>query len=120
MKTRLTLLILFLMSTPVHAQWQKVPPAAVPRTPDGKLNLSAPAPRLPNGRPDVSGIWQPNGKYVGNLAADMKPEDVPFQPWAKALWEQRKDGSHSREDNAAQCLPQGVPRINAAPAPWKV
>src|SRR6202171_4890299 len=112
--------IVFLTCAPVCAQWVNVPPTAVPRTPDGKPNLSAPAPRLPDGHADLSGIWEPNGKYVQNLAADMKPEDVPFQPWAKALFDERKDGSHSREDQAAHCLPQGVPRINAAPAPWKI
>jgi hypothetical protein len=112
--------ILFLSCAPVCAQWLKVPPAPVPRTPDDKPDLSAPAPRLPDGHADLSGIWEPNGKYVQNLAADLKPEDVPFQPWAKALYDERKDGSHSREDQAAHCLPQGVPRINAAPAPWKI
>jgi hypothetical protein len=58
--------ILVLMCSPVYAQWVKVPPANVPRTSDGKPNLSAPAPRLADGRPDLSGIWQPNGKYVTN------------------------------------------------------
>ena len=112
--------IFSLICAPVWAQWVKVPHPAVPRTADGKPNLSAPAPRLPDGHADLSGIWEPNGKYVQNLAADMKPEDVPFQPWAKVLFDERKDGSHSREDQAAHCLPQGVPRINAAPAPWKI
>ena len=112
--------ILALVSVPVLAQWVNVPPAAVPRTADGKPNLSAPAPRLPDGRPDLSGIWQPSGRYVSDIAVDLKPGEVPFQPWAKALFEERKDGSHSREDPPASCLPQSVPRINAAPAPWKV
>jgi hypothetical protein len=112
--------ILCLTCAPVCAQWVRVPPAAVPRTPDGRADLSAPAPRLPDGHADLSGIWEPNGKYVQNLAADLKPGDVPFQPWAKALFDERKDGSHSREDQAAHCLPQGVPRIDAAPAPWKI
>jgi hypothetical protein len=116
-----SLVMLFLMSAPVHAQWVKVPPAAIPRTSDGKPNLSAPAPRLAGGHPDLSGIWEQNGgRYVANLAVDMKPEDVPYQPWAKALFDERKDGSHSREDQTSHCLPQGVPRINAAPPPWKV
>jgi hypothetical protein len=88
--------------------------------PDGKPNLSAPAPRLPDGKPDLSGIWNVDNKYVRDLATDLKPEDVPFQPWAKALFDERKDGSHSREDNAAHCLPPGTPRINAAPFPWKI
>src|ERR1700752_2916919 len=75
---------------PVRAQWVNVPPPAIPRTPDGKPNLSAPAPRLPDGHPDLSGIWEPNGKYVTNLAADLKPEDVPLQPWAKTLFDGRQ------------------------------
>ncbi len=113
--------ILLLFCVPVRAQWVKVPAAAIPRMPDGKPNLAAPAPRLPNGQPDLSGIWEPNGnRYVQNLAADLKPGDVPFQPWAKALADQRADGSHERENPDANCLPQGVPRIDAAPPPWKV
>jgi hypothetical protein len=116
-----SLAILMLICAPVHAQWEKIPAGAIPRTPDGKPNLSAPAPRLPDGHPDLSGIWEPSGnKYVLNVAADLKPGDVPYQPWAKALVDQRADGSHSREDPTANCLPQGVPRINAAPPPWKL
>ena len=110
------------ISAPVQAQWVKVPPPKIPLTADGKPNLSAPAPRLADGKPDLSGIWEQaaGGKYVQNIAADLKPEDVPFQPWAKALWDERKTGAHSREDQTAHCLPQGVPRINAAPPPWKI
>jgi hypothetical protein len=115
------LLALSLSAGSAAAQWTGVPQSGVPRTPDGKPNLSAPAPRLPDGKPDLSGIWEPDGnKYVRNIAADLKPEDVPFQPWAKALFESRADGSHSREDPDANCLPQGVPKIGAAPAPWKI
>jgi hypothetical protein len=98
----------------------KLPKAGIPLTPDGKPNLSAPAPRLPTGKPDLSGVWEPmENKYVRNIAADLKQE-VPFQPWAKTLYEQRTDGSHSKEDPDANCLPQGVPKIDAAPAPWKI
>lgn len=112
---------LLLASGALEAQWVKVPPARIPRTADGKPNLSAPASRLADGKPDLSGIWEPNAnKYVRDIAADLKPEDVPFQPWAKALYDQRTDGSHSKEDPDANCLPQGVPKINAAPAPWKI
>src|SRR6266849_2628581 len=116
-----SIVAVILVCAPVQAQWVKAPPAKVPRTPDGKPNLSASAPRLPDGKPDLSGIWEPaSNKYVQNLAADLKPGDVPFQPWAKTLFDERKTGAHSKEDQPAHCLPQGVPRINAAPAPWKV
>ena len=112
-----------LLVAPLQAQWVKVPPANIPRTADGKPNLAASAPRLPDGKPDLSGIWRPDNTYNGepaNFAADLKVDDVPFQPWAKALYEERKTGAHSRNDPSAQCLPQGVPRVNAAPGLWKV
>src|SRR5229473_4286685 len=120
MKTRLslrgtfTITILMLICAPLHAQWVKVPAPAIPRGPAGKPNLSAPAPRLADGHPDLSGIWtSANANYTLNVARDLKPDDVPFQPWAKALVAQRADGSHSGEDPYANCLPSGVPRVNA-------
>src|ERR1700733_9231301 len=81
---------LSLMSTPLSAQWTRIPQAGIPRTTNGQPDLSAPAPRSTDGRPDLSGIWEPDGaKYVRNLAADLKPEDVPFQPWARTLFDSR-------------------------------
>ncbi|HLK49634.1 MAG TPA: hypothetical protein VKT49_15935 [Bryobacteraceae bacterium] len=113
--------ILFLLSMPLWGQWTKLPAAGIPRTASGDVNLAAPAPRTRGGKPDLSGIWEPQeNKYVRNIAADLKPDQVPFQPWAKALYDQRTDGSHSKEDPDANCLPQGVPKIDAAPAPWKI
>jgi hypothetical protein len=103
-----------------RAQWWEKVPSKFPRTANGEPNLAAPAPRTKDGHPDLSGIWNPHtNKYLRNIAADLKPEDVPFQPWAKQAAAERADGSHSREDPDANCLPQGVPRIGAAPAPWK-
>ena len=40
------------------AQWPSYTAAGVPRTADGKPNLSAPAPRTSEGKPDLSGIWE--------------------------------------------------------------
>jgi hypothetical protein len=115
-----SIVVLALLSVSVHAQWRNVPPPSIPRTADGKPNMLAPAPRLPDGRPDLSGIWEPVRSYTGNIAADLKPGDVPFQPWAKALFDERLTGKYWKEDPPAQCLPQSVPRIGTAPAPWKV
>ena len=113
MQPRLFLLLIAIPALAL-AQWANVPSK-------GKINLNGPAPRTADGKPDLSGVWEPNAnKYVRNIAADLKPEDVPFQPWAKAVYESRIDGSHSKEDPDANCLPQGVPKINGAPAPWKI
>ena len=40
--------------------------------------------RTSYGKIDLSGFWMPENptKYLLNLAADMKPEDVPLTPWA--------------------------------------
>jgi hypothetical protein len=108
-----------LLSTALSAQWANVPPPQVPRTPDGKPDLSAPAPRLPDGTPDLSGIWNPPTGYLRNLARDLK-EDVPFQPWAKAIYDERATGMHWKDEPDANCLPQGVPKVLLAPAPWRI
>ena len=39
------------------AQWFNYPSPGAPRTSSGQVDLSAPAPRLVNGRPDLSGVW---------------------------------------------------------------
>ena len=92
------------------AQWLKHPTPGIPRTADGKPNLTAPAPRAADGRPDLSGLWGMNpGGYRANIAADLKQGEV--QPWAQALFE-RHSGDFSKDDPAdLQCLPQG-PRAN--------
>src|SRR2546425_1758874 len=121
MKPIRTLLSLLLMCAPVYAQWSKVPAPAVPKGPEGKPDLSALAPRLLDGHPDLSGIWEPSGnRYAQNIAADWKGGEIPYQLWAKALAAERVSGWRSKEDPPANCLPQGVPRINASPPPWKL
>jgi hypothetical protein len=107
--------------TPAFAQWENV------KTP--KPNLSAPAPRATDGKPDLSGMWwNPPGpgpantgvppKYLNNIAADLKPEDVPMQPWAAALYKQRR-ADESKDFPYTRCLPTG-PMISSFPTPWKV
>ncbi|HLH43936.1 MAG TPA: hypothetical protein VKV74_13180 [Bryobacteraceae bacterium] len=119
MKTSLAAVLLWALCAPAGAQWVHVPPANVPRTPDGKPDLSAPAPQV-NGHPDLSGVWNPNPRFLRDIAADLKADNVPLQPWAKALFERRADGSQAAMEPDANCLPQGVPKIDTAPAPWKL
>ena len=45
------------ISAPLAAQWLNQPTAGLPRTKDGKPDLSAAAPRTADGKPDLSGLW---------------------------------------------------------------
>ena len=102
-----TLGLLFLLVasvTSVQAQWWTHRDSKIPRTADGKPNLSAPAPRV-NGKPDLSGVWQAERtpvdefvkiagpglpllqvdlnditKYVLNVFWPMKPGEDPCRP----------------------------------------
>src|SRR5690349_17548228 len=91
-----------------HAQWPDYRDARIPRTKDGKPNLTAPALRV-NGKPDLSGLWQaertPKNEYDAvlngftslqpdtyditknflNVFWGMKPEDEPLRPEAAAI-----------------------------------
>jgi hypothetical protein len=119
----LGLVVTVLGSSPERAQaqwWLDVPSDGIPRTANGEPNLTAPTPRLRSGRPDLSGIWGPIKTYSTNLTTDLVGDEVPFQPWSRALAAERADGSHSGEDPPAHCLPQGIPRLGGAPAPWKI
>jgi hypothetical protein len=46
-----------MLSTAVDAQWLNFREPGVPRTPDGKVDLTAPPPKDPSGNPDLSGVW---------------------------------------------------------------
>ena len=125
----------FLMfASTAFAQWTNNPDNSVPRTPDGKPNLSANAPKTPDGKVDLSGVWlsdiNPNGKpegvenqvfsqYFVNIAADLRPDAVPFQPSARALFMQRLQ-NNGKDSPVAHCKPSGVPILNSAPLPYKI
>ena len=63
--------ILLFIASPASAQWAKPRDPSVPRTRDGRPNLTAPTPRTADGKPDLSGMWLSNIKYNSDLAADL-------------------------------------------------
>ncbi len=75
---------------------------------------SAPTPRLPNGHPDLNGLWV-GGGAVNDMERDggLKPGEVPILPAAKALRDSRKEP----DDPYLYCAPQGV--VRAQPYPWR-
>src|SRR5246127_1479001 len=82
---------IMLVVTALQAQWLNYPTPGIPRLPDGKPNLTAPAPKTTDNKPDLTGLWKaPGPRYLFDLAADL-PDGAPFQPWAAALYKQRLD-----------------------------
>src|SRR5512140_1335256 len=49
--------IVAIVTAGADAQWLNFPTPGIPRTRDGKPNLSAAAPRAADGKPDLSGVW---------------------------------------------------------------
>jgi hypothetical protein len=109
----LVTVLLTSLTAPVAAQWFDFKAPGVPRLPDGKVNMSAPAPRTADGKPDLSGVWQAGRASQYGLDYDvtqnLKPEDV--QPWARAL--RFKRAQDFRKDSPlAHCMPVSVPFLN--------
>jgi hypothetical protein len=73
------------------------------------------APRLPDGKPDFSGIWTSDNHFITDISEALKKGDrLPLQPWALKAAKERM----SKDDPEASCLPTGVPRL--APFPWNI
>ncbi len=45
------------LSIGASGQWLNYPASGVPRPKNGKVNLAAPAPHAPDGRPGLTGLW---------------------------------------------------------------
>ena len=121
------------LSVSVSAQWPRREPPGVPKGADGRVNLVAAAPRAPDGKPDLGGVWEvsprreaPGGAPAGrpplavfaNIGVNF-PEGLPFQPWAAEL--SRKRVANQRYDNPdALCLPQGPLQYHLDPQPREI
>ena len=80
----------------------------------------APAPRLADGTPNLGpgadglGFWdRGSGPQVGG-ADYPPPEEIPFQPWARGLYDYRQE-TLAAEDPHVRCTPPGGPRQFAVP-----
>ena len=117
-------------AAPAAAQWLNYPNPGVPRTADGKPNLSAATPKMADGKPDLSGVWihqrgqnQPPRNEVGQPGTifDFMPPGsrISYQPWAEALYKERIDGVGAGRPSE-HCLPHGVPDAMLYGGPMKI
>ena len=93
-------------------QVRTVPSGGTPLVPDNLVN--GPVPRLPDGKPDLTGPWLGGGSNA-DIERDggLKPGELPLLPWARELRDKRKE----QDEPYVACTPMSVPRMN--PFPWK-
>ncbi|HEY6343707.1 MAG TPA: hypothetical protein VIY49_19615 [Bryobacteraceae bacterium] len=116
------------MGATAPAQWLNYPTAGVPKNADGSANPNAPAPRMGDGKPDLSGLWgnycQSGGKTVlcapeiavpqvfGDIGRGVKG-GLPYQPWAAELVKERK-AKNGMDDPTTHCLPGGIAKLHTS------
>src|SRR4029453_236729 len=85
-----------------------------PTVPDAQAG--GPVPRLPDGKPDLTGPWVGGGSDADiEREGGLKPGELPLLPWAQELRDKREKSTY--EEPYIYCLPMSVPRVN--PYPWK-
>jgi hypothetical protein len=138
--------LLVLFCAGAQAQWLNYPTPGIPRTRDGKPNLTAPAPRAADGKPDLSGVWHVHptsleemkrlfgdqvgllnvpgmeidtiSKYATNILVDFKPEEVAMRPQAAEIFLRRASGTEAFP--GATCVPMGIPNAGLVSEPNEI
>jgi hypothetical protein len=116
----LGLLVSGVTTTTAFAQSAEEPEYLVNVLPPG-----GPAPRLPDGKPDLTGHWFPNGsgqgvsgrfgvdpEALGTFDSSETPEAPPrFQEWAQERIDSMTPTELELSKSSVNCMPRGVPAI---------
>jgi hypothetical protein len=130
------------------AQWLNYPTPGVPRLPNGRVDLTAKAPRTRDGTPDLSGVWQTEletaeeiarrstddaanklivpgddprtfSRYFFNVLADFTAADAPMKAATREYME--KVGERKAGNPSGLCLPHGLPQADLMSySPFKI
>ncbi|MGH9145619.1 MAG: hypothetical protein ACRD1Q_02845 [Vicinamibacterales bacterium] len=77
------------------------------------------APRLPNGKPDLNGVWQ--GPYVPDMTRNDRGNkgvgELPYTTWGLQQW---KNYDPVNGDYTGSCLPYGMVRSINVPYPFRI
>lgn len=126
-----------LLSMPLMGQWLHLTTPGIPRNADGSPNLTAPAPKTADGKPDFSGMWvardelpcDPKERGVQCTELPLTPQVInigsglkgglPYQPWAADLVKKRGK-ELGIDDPHVHCMPPNYPRAWAFPENQKI
>lgn len=105
---------------------------------DGAEKAARPAPRWPDGTISFTGAPGDVGNWGGpagtslatntfrdaltspfNLPTNVSVEDVPFQPWARALYDYRQE-TFTKDDPHTRCKPSGGARLFHTPYGFEI
>ncbi|HWE53558.1 MAG TPA: hypothetical protein VG273_27455 [Bryobacteraceae bacterium] len=131
----------------LNAQWLNYPDRTTPLTRTGRPDLAAKTPRSPDGKPDLSGVWQIEppapgeierlygksdvsavagddhkdmSRYFFNIFIDSKPGEEPITREAAAKALQNQDRRSRLDTPFTRCLPYGLPNRYFNARPFKI
>src|SRR5262249_44684668 len=85
----------------------------------GAAAYAADIPRLPDGKPDLNGVWE--RPYVPDMARSARdqqgPGTLPFTTWGAETF---KNYDVTKFDYTGHCLPQGLTRSMNSPFPIEI
>src|SRR6058998_4282278 len=87
-----TIVLVLALPVPSQAQNQvrSVSVGGTPVVPENLIN--GPVPRLPDGKPDLTGPWVGGGSNADiEREGGLKPGELPLLPWARDLRGHRKE-----------------------------
>ncbi|HWK54106.1 MAG TPA: hypothetical protein VNR18_07040 [Hyphomicrobiales bacterium] len=118
----LTLAILPFQAGVANAQQQEATARPAPRHDDGRINFGPP--------PGETGMWSRGTKYLAvnpdsyqadqTLDAPIHLEDVPLQPWARALTKYRMETLFLASEPYTRCKVAGGPRQIMSPYGYEI
>ena len=127
---------MLVLTVSLAGQWPRFSSPTLPRRPDGTFDMTAPAPRTADGKPDLSGVWNyagvlgfrggppppppgtPPQATFWNIEAGIK-EGLPFTPYGAALRKERM-AANSKDNPDASCLPLGYMQSHTHSQPRKM